>query len=295
MARLSRAVFALTVVGACSLPCAPATNAQSVPQAAPPSSTPKSTARQPIWSDQWPWSSIGRINIAITTKRGTCTASLVGLRTIITAAHCLYDDRLHQWIGAENVHFITGLSPGLKHYTGHSVALRYVISPNYKVESEGQKPDYRPRPPGAPPPKFPESMMSMRRDDWAVVTLNDALDLKPIPVQSMKNASLPESTAQEIVVPGYGADRPHLLTISRGCSAVTDDPQWGEGYLIHSCEIALGVSGGPVLLLQDQDAALIGIATAGPQIRPGKTALGGLGVSATQFADAILSANEGHY
>jgi V8-like Glu-specific endopeptidase len=69
----------------------------------------------------------------------------------------------------------------------------------------------------------------------------------------------------------------------------------GRGLLIHSCEIALGVSGGPVLLLQDQDAALIGIATAGPQIRPGKTALGGLGVSATQFADAILSANEGHY
>jgi hypothetical protein len=108
----------------------------------------------------------------------------------------------------------------------------------------------------------------------------------------MKNASLPESTAQEIVLPGYGADRTELLAISRGCSAVTDHPLLGDGYLMHSCQIAPGGSGSPILLLQDQDTALIGIATAGQELRPRqKTTLGGLGVSATQFADAILAAN----
>src|SRR5215470_14811921 len=72
-----------------------------------------SGARVPIVPDQWPWSSIGRINMASVTQRSMCTGTLVGPYTVVTAAHCLFDSRLHQWVKPNLVHFIAGLSPGM--------------------------------------------------------------------------------------------------------------------------------------------------------------------------------------
>jgi V8-like Glu-specific endopeptidase len=81
------------------------------------SGIPNTRERVPVWPDQWPWSSIGRVNIATITRTRFCTGSLVGPRTVITAAHCMFDDRLNEWFKPNLVHFVAGLSPGLK-YSG---------------------------------------------------------------------------------------------------------------------------------------------------------------------------------
>lgn len=242
--------------------------------------------RVPIWPDQWPWSSIGRINIATMTQRNICTGSLVGPRTVITAAHCLFDGRLNQWIKPNEVHFVAGLSPGLK-YSGHSLVSRYVVAPNFKMESEGRPPNYR----DSSQSRLTPAILEMAKADWAVLILEDALNLKPIPVQAIRNAELPGSDAEkEIVLPGYGADRRELLAISRGCAAKTDVQELGPGSLAHTCDIAAGGSGSPVLLLQNHDATVIGIATAARIGLPHVPAHGGIGVSATEFEQAVSAA-----
>ena len=243
--------------------------------------------RVPIWPDQWPCSSIGRINTAITTRRSFCTGSLVGPRTVITAAHCMFDDRLNQWIKPNSVHFVAGWSPGPK-YSGHSIVSSYLVAPNFKVESEGQPPNYRDSSQRRPTPATPE----MAKTDWAVLILEDTVNLKPIPVQAIRNAELPGLDAEkEIVLPGYGADRTELLAVSRACAAKTDVQELGPGSLAYTCDVAAGGSGSPILLLQNRNANVIGIATAARiGLMPHVPAHGGIGVSATEFEQAVSAA-----
>ena len=286
---LGRAILTISLLGAFLSPGGAASMAQSSDRNGQPSSRSlKSTERTPIWPDQWPWSSIGRINIAISTKRSICTGSLVGSRTVITAAHCLFDDRLKQWIKPNAVHFLAGLSPGVK-YAGHSIVLSYTISPNFKMASEGRSPDYR----YAGLIARPRAIRSMIKNDWAVLTLEHALNLKPIPIQPIRNAELPGSAVEkQIVLAGYGEDRPELLAISSGCAAKTDGQELGQGSLEFTCDIDFGGSGSPVLLLENGKAAIIGIANSARSQDHSQAAHGGAGASATQFEQAIIFAGQ---
>jgi hypothetical protein len=185
------------------------------------------------------------------------------------------------------VHFLAGLSPGLK-YSGHSVVLSYSISPNFKIASEGGSPDYRNNRLIPPTP----AIRSMIKNDWAVLTLEHALNLTPIPVRPVRNAELPGSAAEEeVVLPGYGADRPELLSISRDCTVTTDGDEFGKGSLEFTCDIDFGGSGSPVVLLEHGNAAIVGIATSAFFQHSWKGAHSGAGASATEFEQAIIFAN----
>jgi protease YdgD len=234
---------------------------KEVLEAAVPSAIEKGSqhTRVPIPPDQWPWSAVGRINIAITTQRSFCTGTLVGPRTVVTAAHCLVDERLNEWVKPEAVHFVAGLSPS-NNFVGHSTVRAYVTSPRFQLGSQtGSRPDYQYR-----RQDRPNSIQRDRvKNDWAILTLVDALQVRTIPIEPVPNADLPgPGGGNKIVLPGYGADRPFLLSISRDCSARTDVRELGEGSLVHSCDTFHGGSGSPVLLLQNGSAMLIGISTA---------------------------------
>jgi len=197
----------------------------------------------------------------------------------------LFDERSNQWIKPNVAHFVAGLSPGLK-YSGHSVVSSYVLSPNFKMESEGRSPNFSSQ--RLPTP----ANIEMVKSDWAILILEDAMNLKPIQVQPIRKADLPGSDPEkEIVLPGYGADRRELLAISRGCAVKTDVQQLGLGSLEHTCDVAAGGSGSPILLLQDHNATVIGIATAARIGLPHVPVHGGIGVSATEFEQAVSTAS----
>ena len=182
-----------------------------------------------ILSDRWPWTAIGRINVvAGTSARGLCTGALIAPRRVLTAAHCLFDSRTNNWVKPGTVHFVVG--QGRDKFLGHSLAESFVTAPQFAFKLEDR-------------PRYDFIDPKMIRHDWAIITLRDALPVKPIPIRAVENSLLPPSGGGEIALAGYAADHEYVLSVHKGCAARAEasDP----GVLIYMCELGAGGIGRP--------------------------------------------------
>ncbi|WP_162917006.1 trypsin-like serine peptidase [Dongia deserti] len=109
--------------------------------------------------------------------------------------------------------------------------------------------------------------------DWALIR-TAPMPIAPIAVAPMTKVQIQKAVAQGARLASFGFADPNMLVEHTGCALLD---VWGEAFFTTRCPIRPGDSGGPVLLIDDDGARLVGLNSA---IRNGET----LVVSAGRFA-----------
>lgn len=191
-------------------------------------------AGEELRSEEWPLSSVGRVNVVYAdNRRAHCTATVIAPNLVLTAAHCLYDRPRGRWVDPSSVHFVAGYSKGK--YLAHSVASSFDAAN------------------GLVPPEKPQVQFIVH--DFAVLVLAKPVELQPIPI---RYDEWPD--AIDVVRAGYRADRQHLITVQHGCSASNVDPK--GLFVVRGCKSAQGESGSAILQFENGQPRIAGILVA---------------------------------
>jgi len=216
-----------------------------------------------VSSTEMPWRAIGRLN-----KRtgGHCTAALVGPRTVLTAAHCLWNKRMRRFLPVQSLHFVAGWSKG--DYLAHAKAASIYVPAKYDGLT-------------------PRSSKTLNHD-WAVVTLTDdigsTLGYFDVTAMDARGLSTYRKRKASFIQAGYSQDKKHILSVHRGCAL--DGMVKGHMLIAHRCDAVPGDSGSPIFLAEKGRYTITAIHVATRKTTKGTF---GLAVPGISFAEAILA------
>jgi protease YdgD len=172
--------------------------------------------------DATPWRAVGKLQAASVNFRTTCTATLVGPSTVLTAAHCVFNRRTHRNFAPESLHFLIGDAD--TGYGGHAIGVKFSVGGGYN----------------------PDQAKETIGSDWALVSLDKSLGGadRVLPILT----GLPEDGAK-VMLGGYQQDRPFVLMADPQCRIVGRflDAS-GRLVLRDNCAGTNGVSGAPLLI-----------------------------------------------
>lgn len=186
--------------------------------------------RELVDMNDTPWRAVGKVIATAGALRAMCTGSLIDPDRVLTAAHCLYNFRSHEYFAPAATQFLLGFA-GDK-FVGSAHALSFVVGPLFD----------------------PENIEKVRGSDWAIITLDRNLGG---PDQTLALDPSLSTAGTPIVIGGYSYDRALYVTADTHCKVLADlfDPA-GEPLLFHDCTAKQGASGAPVLVF-DRDRWII--------------------------------------
>ncbi len=189
-----------------------------------------------------PWTSIGKLQAVAGSLRVTCTAARIARRTVLSAAHCLFNARTSKYFHPSSLHFVAGLEGG----DFSAAALAEQIRP---------APDYDPAEP-----------VRTRGSDWALIELAGSVGSAGPPLPLGESIPAPGT---EVMVGGYAQDSPNVLTADTSChvTGIVADVR-GRRMLQHNCAVTYGVSGAPLLAETTLGWTIVGINVAHMRVGP---------------------------
>ncbi len=203
--------------------------------------------RVPVQSRNYPWSSIGRLQIG---DNGHCTATLIDDDWILTNAHCIIDRKTNK-VTAETLTFLPNLINGkLSDESDRARVTRVIAGTDFKDS------DTIPHP-----------------DDWAMLKIDQPLGKKygTIGWKAIPSDVLVKNTKQ-FTLTGYSGDFPNKATYPRlsagpgytagmhkQCSFTGEQ---ADKVLIHDCNMRAGASGSAILGWIDDKPYIVAINSA---------------------------------
>ncbi|WP_166418581.1 trypsin-like serine peptidase [Cochlodiniinecator piscidefendens] len=161
------------------------------------------------------WGAVGRLNIA---GNSMCTGTLIATDIVLTAAHCMYNQRTGRRVDPTQIEFQAGL------HNGRAIATRgilaAVIHPDYDHRTRGE---------------------SQIGNDLAVLRLRSPIDhgtIEPFLTDTRPNAG------DRLGVISYAQGRSESASIQQPCQILASR----HDTLVMSCEVEFGASGAPVFL-----------------------------------------------
>lgn len=188
------------------------------------------------------WEGVGRLNVG---RNGMCTGALISPKLVLTAAHCVIDDRSGREVTPGIVEFLAGWRNGRA--SAYRNVRKIVVHPDYVRSTPGGE---------------------LRViNDVALLELDSPIRLAN--VQPFGVAERPrKGTAVGVV--SYAHDRSETPSLQEVCHVLARQ----RGSLILSCDVDFGSSGSPIFTEVDGEPRIVSVVSAKAMIRGRRVSLG---------------------
>lgn len=183
-----------------------------------------------------PWDAIGQVNISGYRRITRCTGTLVASDRVITAAHCLIDQKTQQKWPLNTIHFVAAVRNGQN--KGHATAkcLKFMKDFDYGTQKEKNKLSF-----------------NDLNNDAALIILSHSFEVPPVSLAE----NVLVTVGQPFLHVAYPAERRFIPSAHLNCHLVQKD--LNSGLWSTDCDSSPASSGGPLFLLTENKHQLAAI------------------------------------